>query len=225
MRLSTNYVNWMVGFISHVLTLTPDSQCGAKKKEIYWKFLEFPWVCHRTGGVFQRAHWRFATYSSSSKCLHISKRALLNKILRKRWKSPSLHPHIWTYGSILYVSAIHSDAVVEAHICVCVCVFHKWISVAACCVQGSFVTYAKMKRVLGALLHCLLKGLFAHVWANMREWEQETRYVLSAMLHDQSRGSEWEVRDVWGLRGQGCPVTLTPGWEWGTVVESLIIWK
>lgn len=38
----------------------------------------------------------------------------------------------------------------------------------------------------------------------MREREErETRYVLRAMLRDQGRGLGWEVRDVWGVRGQG----------------------
>lgn len=80
--------------------------------------------------------------------------------------------------------------------------------------------------MLTTVLHCLLKGLFAYVWANMREREErETRYVLRAMLHDQSRGLGWEVRDVWGMRGQGCPVSVTPGLEWDTVIEFRMTWR
>lgn len=55
--------------------------------------------------------------------------------------------------------------------------------------------------------------------------ERETRYVLRAMLHDQSRGLGWEVRDVWGVRGQGCPVWVTPGLEWDTVIEFRMTWR
>lgn len=47
--------------------------------------------------------------------------------------------------------------------------------------------------------------------------------MLRAMLRDQGRGSGWEVRDVWGVRGQGSPVTLTPWLEWDTVIEFRMI--
>ncbi|CAB1428671.1 unnamed protein product [Pleuronectes platessa] len=50
--------------------------------------------------------------------------------------------------------------------------------------------------------------------------ERETRYVLRAMLRDQGRGLG-EVRDVWGVRGQGSPVSVTPWLDWDTVIEDL----
>lgn len=47
--------------------------------------------------------------------------------------------------------------------------------------------------------------------------------MLQAMLHDQGRGLGREVRDVWGVRGQGSPVTVTPWLEWDTVIDFKMI--
>lgn len=55
---------------------------------------------------------------------------------------------------------------------------------------------AKPKTVLTTLLHCLLKGLFAYVWANMRERVEGDK--VRAVSH-----ASWPEQGI-GVGGEGC---------------------